>query len=111
MENDKRTYYVSVQAGSIMENKGDTAFEFEISATEDDVADLQERFDMLSDLDNSSAFRAILPAVPYHQDSALDGYDYTLTDIYRKLYDLGNEETRQTIAGMDAIGEQEPPIT
>ncbi|TMV46674.1 hypothetical protein FE783_25535 [Paenibacillus mesophilus] len=107
---EKKTYYVSVQAGSVLENEGDTAYEFEIVATEQDVEDLMERFGMLSDADNSSAFRAHLPGVPYHQDSVHDSYDETLTDIYRKLYDLGTEETKKTITGMGSIGEQKPPV-
>lgn len=108
---EKKTYYVSVQAGSVLENEGDAAYEFEIVATEREVEDLMEQFGMLSDADNSSSFRAYLPGVPYHQDSEHDGYDYTLTQIYRRLYDLGTEETKHTIAKMGSIGEQEPPVS
>lgn len=108
---EKKTYYVSVQAGSVLENEGDASYEFEIVASEQEVEDLMERFGMLSDADNSSAFRAHLPGVPYHQDSEHDGYDYTLTQIYRRLYDLGTEETKDTIANMRSIGEQKPPVS
>lgn len=108
---DKKTYYVSVQAGSVLENEGDAAYEFEIVATEDEVDDLIERFEMLSDADNSTAFRAILPALPYHQDVEHDTYDWALTDIYRRLYELGTEETKRVIADMAPVGEQERPVT
>lgn len=107
---EKKTYYVSVQAGTIMANQGDAAYEFEIMATDQQVDDLIESFDMLSDADNASAFRAHLPGVPYHQDNESDAYDTALTHIYRKLYELGTEETKQTIAGMAPIGEQERPV-
>ncbi|MDF2658616.1 MAG: hypothetical protein K0Q94_1407 [Paenibacillus sp.] len=107
---DKKKYYVSVQAGSVLENQGDAAYEFEIFATEPEVDDLIERFGMLSDQDNASGFRAHLPGVPYHQDAEHDGYDYVLTEVYRKLYELGTEETKHTIAGMGSIGEQDRPV-
>lgn len=107
---DKKTYYVSVQAGSVLENEGEAAYEFEIVATEQEVEQLQEKFDELSDADNSLALRAHIPGIPYHQDEASDNYDYWLTDIYRMLYDLGTEETKQTIANMGSIGEQPRPI-
>jgi hypothetical protein len=107
---EKKTYYVSVQGESVLENEGDAAYEFEIVATEQDVEDLMEQFGMLSDADNTLSLRAHIPGVPYHQDSEHDSYDVTLTQIYRKLYDLGNEETKQTIAGMGSIGEQKPPV-
>lgn len=106
---DKKTYYVSVQAGSVLENQGDAAYEFEIVASERDIDLLEEQFGLLSDWDNSSAFRAHLPGVPYHQDREQDGYDYTLTEVYRMLYKLGTDETKRTIAQMLPVGEQEPP--
>jgi hypothetical protein len=107
---DKKTYYVSVQAGSVLENQGEAAYEFEIVATEQDVDLLLERFGELSDADNALAVRSHLPGLPYHQDSDSDLYDYSLTEIYRVLYDLGTEETKETIANMGAIGEQSKPI-
>ena len=82
---EKKTYYVSVQAGSVLENKEDAAYEFEIVATEQEVEQLAEQFEMLSDADNATAARGILPGVPYHQDDEQDIYDHTLTDIYRRL--------------------------
>jgi hypothetical protein len=107
---EKKTYYVSVQAGTVLENEGDAAYEFEIQATEQEVEDLIETFGLLHDLDNTTAVRGISPAVPYHQDQANDDYDTVLTQVYRKLYELGNEETKQIIANMGMIGEQERPV-
>ncbi|PYI54587.1 hypothetical protein [Paenibacillus flagellatus] len=107
---EKKTYYVSVQAGTVLENEGDAAYEFEIQATEAELDDLVESFELLSDLDNDSAARALNPFEDYSQDEENDNYDITLTQIYRKLYDMGTEQTRRTIAGMGMIGEQEKPI-
>lgn len=107
---EKKTYYVSVQAGSVLENEGDAAYEFEIVASEQEVEALMEQFGTLSDADNATAFRAHLPGVPYHQDAELDGYDTALTEVYRTLYELGTEETKQTIADMLPVGERKPPV-
>lgn len=106
---DKKTYYVSVQAGTVLDNREDAAYEFEIRATDEEVDDLIESFELMSDLDNGTAARS-LQVKDYSVDQAGDNYDIALTQIYRKLYELGTEETKQTIAAMLPVGEQERPV-
>jgi hypothetical protein len=98
---DKRTYYVSVQSRSILPQQGDGAYEFEIAATEEEIAKLSAMFKEWEGFDNSTLFRAPIPGLAYHHDIENDGYDDLLKQIYRALYDLGTEETRNHIGGMD----------
>lgn len=49
---DKKTYYINVGTGEVLEDKGALSFEFEISATEEEIDKLQELFE---ETDNSSA--------------------------------------------------------
>lgn len=100
---DKKTYYVSVQAETIMENQGDSAYEFEIKATDREIGLLQEMFEMKEDTDNLSAIRAHIPYVQYHDDPENDSYDEWLQAIYRKLYELGTPETKQHIESMGIL--------
>jgi hypothetical protein len=101
---DKKTYYVSVQAESIMENQGDAAYEFVIVADDREIGELQELFDALEDADQMTAIRAHIPYVQYHDDPENDDYDAQLTAVYRKLYELGTPETKRHIESMGVLG-------
>ncbi|MCC3377136.1 hypothetical protein [Cohnella sp. REN36] len=97
---EKKRYFISVQARTIMLNQGDAAYELEIQATDDEVDKLNELFESLEEFDQSTYFRAHYPGIPYHHDKANDGYDYFLREIYNTLYDLGTDETRQHISAI-----------
>jgi hypothetical protein len=99
----KKRYYVSVQAGAVMENQGDAAFELEIEATEQDVLALKKLMEQKHATDFDTFFRAHMVAVPYHYDRENDDYDAHLKEIYSMIYRLGTEETREHIQSMGLI--------
>ncbi|BBH20106.1 hypothetical protein Back11_14510 [Paenibacillus baekrokdamisoli] len=98
---DKRRYYVSVQARSVMHNQGDAAYELEINATTEEVEKLMELFNEWEEFDEQTFFRAQIPTIPYHHDSENDGYDYFLKDIYKAIYQMGTDETKSHISSMN----------
>ncbi|MEI7026926.1 hypothetical protein [Paenibacillus sp. y28] len=102
-EQDKKTYYVSVQANTVLDDKGAAAFEFEIEATDEDIEKLEELFEYKIDADDGSALRSHLPAIPYHIDEENDAYDASLREIYRQIHHLGTLETKQHIESMDIL--------
>ncbi len=95
---EKRTYYISVQDGMISQHPGASPWEFQISATDEDVILLREYFDQLYSEDWINFFRAHVPAVEYHHDSSNDKMDELRRNIYQMLYRLGNEETKTFIS-------------
>lgn len=103
MDKVKKTYYISVQADSILLNKGDAAFEFEIEATEKEVVELQELFDGKEQSDNYAFGRAHVPWKPYHEDESNDVYDKYLLEIYRTIHRLGTPETKRHIERMNIL--------
>ncbi len=100
---DKRKYYVSVQAATILENQSEAAYEFEIEATPKEAAKLGELLEIQKDFDFESFFRTPIPAIPYHHDAANDGYDETTQLVFAKLHELGTMETRQHIEQMGVL--------
>lgn len=100
---DKQKYYVSVQAGTIMSNQGEAAYELEIKATPEEIEKLKELFEERTGFDDLSFFRAHLPGIPYHLDEENDGHDYYLASIYRMIYDLGTQETQEFIKTMNVL--------
>lgn len=101
---EAHTYYVSVQAGTILDNQGDAAYEFQIQATEEEVNYLNNLLMDLQDWDLATNLRTHLPAIPYHEDEENVGYDSTLKKIYAYIHKLGDEEAKRTIDAMDLEG-------
>jgi hypothetical protein len=97
---DKRRYYVSVQAGTVLAGQGDSGYEFEIDATVEQVDQLQRQFEQLSERSEAAMFRATAVTIPYHHDAENHAYDDSLIDIYKALHKLGTEETKRHIEKM-----------
>ncbi|TCZ77060.1 hypothetical protein E0485_11365 [Paenibacillus albiflavus] len=103
----KKTYYVSVQAGTVMSHQGDAAYELEIEATASEKARLEMLFGAKMSYDDSSSIRAVLPGIPYHVDDENDKYDAVLQEVYRLLYELGTTETKNHISSMHILSQEE----
>jgi hypothetical protein len=100
---DKHTYYISVQSGSINEDIGATPFEFQVRASEKEIEKLQELFEEQKLEENSVFQRAVIPAIPYHNDAENDQYDENLKRIYSMIYELGNSATKKHIESMNIL--------
>lgn len=100
---ERKRYYVSVQARRIMENQGDAAYELEIEATPEEIGYLQEIFDKMASVEHSAYWRAHIPGVPYHHDDENDATDAYLKDVYRLLFTLGTDETKEHIMSMNIL--------
>lgn len=100
---EKRRYYISVQAKSILEEQGEAAYELEMDATPEEAEKLKVLFDELDDFDNATFFRTPIPGIPYHHDSENDGYDYSLKEVYNFIYHLGTEDTKAHILTMNIL--------
>lgn len=98
---DKKRYYVSIQSRSIMYNQGDAAYELEIDATKEDVEKLTELFNQWEDADEKTFFRAHIPVIPYHHDTENDVYDNLLKEIYKTIYQMGTDQTKNHISSMN----------
>ncbi|MDF2671576.1 MAG: hypothetical protein K0R67_3882, partial [Paenibacillus sp.] len=84
---DKKTYYISVQAGNILEDPEAAAFEFEIVASDIQVAQLQDMMDEWSQADShsvSSMFGYMSDKKP--AEARVEEYDEGLSRIYRFIH-------------------------
>jgi hypothetical protein len=100
---NKKTYYVSVGSGDIVQMDHVSDFEFEIQASEDELNELEELFEAKEEADTDSAVRAVTPYKEYHLDEENDRYDANLKDIYAMLYKLGSSNTRSHIESMNIL--------
>jgi hypothetical protein len=65
---------------------------FQIQATDKEVRQLKELFHEIKKADWKTYGRAQVPFLEYHHDPHNDEYDDKLREIYKMLYELGNEE-------------------
>jgi hypothetical protein len=105
MESEKKTYYISMANGEIMQTSTASPWNFKIEATDQEIIKLREFFDQNYSADWQSFFRAHVPYVQYHYDRENDAYDKTLEEIYRMIFELGDESAKEHIRSIGILPE------
>ncbi|MEW9698612.1 hypothetical protein [Paenibacillus sp. SI8] len=100
---DKKTYYINVGTGEVLEDKEALNYEFEIMANEEEIDQLQELFEETDNTSQSSYESSYLPWRVYYNNESNQDYDYYLTEVYRALHRLGTEETKRHIESMHIL--------
>ncbi len=100
---DKNKYYVSVQAGTVIQDQSASAYEFEIEATPKEADQLLELMEIGEDAELKNFIRAGTPYIPYHNDRENDVHDEHLKHVYQVIYTLGTAETKKHIEKMNIL--------
>lgn len=103
MDQQKRTYYISIGAGEIMSTPSASPWEFKIQANDDEITRLREIFDSSQDNSIDDFLRAHVPYVEYSHDPTNDQYDQNLIRIFSMIYKLGDQEAQQHIESMGIL--------
>jgi hypothetical protein len=103
---EKKTYFINIGTGEISQSSTDSAWNFKIEASDDEIIMLRELFDQNYSTEWQSFFRAHVPYVQYHHDRENDAYDDTMIQAYRIIYNLGDNEARAHISSMGILKEQ-----
>ncbi|OXM15322.1 hypothetical protein [Paenibacillus herberti] len=101
-EGQRKTYYVAVGAGQVLEDSEAAAYELAIYATEEEKDGLKALFAELSSMDEASMVH--FHRSPFGSASLEEinqGYEGILKQIYTLVNRLGTEETRRHIATMN----------
>lgn len=99
----KKTYYITVNDGEISQSSTSSPWNFKIEATDDEIIELRELFDQNYSTEWEGFYRAHVPYLQYHFDRQNDKYDEGLTQIYRAIYRLGDEEAKNHIGNMGIL--------
>jgi hypothetical protein len=100
----RKPYYISVQAGQILEDPEAAAYELEIMANPEDISRLQELFEELASMDEAQV--AHFHYNPYESasnDQINSGTDGIIQRIYRQLYECGTDSTKKHIEEMQIL--------
>ncbi|MCP3028305.1 hydrolase [Halobacillus sp. A5] len=99
----KQPYYVNIGTREISINHDANNDDFVIYADEGDLLLLREMFDEMYNSDTRAFFRAHVPFDPYHRDQANDEFDEGMKSAFRKIHELGDEQTKSHIASMGVL--------
>ena len=94
---ERKTYYISLGEGNISQVRSANSWDYQIKATDEEITRLREIFDQNYSADWQGFFRAHIPYIEYHFDRDNDAYDNGLQQIYKMIYELGDEETKAHI--------------
>lgn len=101
---ERKPYYVSVQAGQILEDPEAAAYELEIIVNEEEHTRLRELFGELSSMDEAEMYH--FTSHPYGTASNSEinaGYDELIQRIYKQLYEFGTDTTKRHIESMQLL--------
>ncbi|OBZ12400.1 MULTISPECIES: hypothetical protein [Bacillales] len=101
---ERKPYYVSVQAGQILEDPQAAAYELEIIVNEEEHTRLRELMDELSSMDEAEMFHFSHHPYGSASDSEINGgYDELIQRIYKQLYEHGTDATKRHIESMQLL--------
>jgi rubrerythrin len=100
---DKKTYYVTVQYGEIMEDPTAFNYDFVIEANEEEHDQLQELFEDTADAELATYSHGYTLSLSTYYNDENTSYDNSLKEIYKKLHELGTAETKEHIEKMNII--------
>ncbi|MCF6136744.1 hypothetical protein [Pseudalkalibacillus berkeleyi] len=105
---EQHHYYVTLQAGisnaEVRSNKGESSYDFEIMANENEAALLRDLLEEANNADrigyvHSHFFSNVIDAAD--RDNMI--YDRLLNEIYLTIYDLGTSRTKKDIEEMGIL--------
>jgi len=95
---EKNIYYVSLKSKEISNRENLTEAQYEISATKSEVHRLQSYLDRCKEFEEEES-RSMLNPFTFTEDRAAHReYNENLNTVLNMIYDLGTEETRDSIA-------------
>ncbi|SFJ39254.1 hypothetical protein SAMN04487936_10217 [Halobacillus dabanensis] len=100
---NKEKYFINMGTREISLNHDANNDDFIIYATEDEVKALREVFDEIYNSDVRSFYRSHIPFMPYHLDQDNDNSDVDMKTAFQKIYDLGDEMTKDHITKMGIL--------
>lgn len=103
MDSEKQTYYISIGKGEIFSTPNVSPWQFKISATDQEIKQLRSIFNDNDENSVGDYIRSHIPIMQYHNDPTNDRYDQNLVQIYRLLYELGDQEAKEHIESMGIL--------
>lgn len=100
---ERKKYFVSLQSREISQTIVGNNADFTIYATDDEVRMLRKKMDNIYDAEVDTYWRAHVPIMPYHKDASNERYDQSLTEVFKMIYTLGDEQAKQFVSESEVL--------
>ncbi len=101
---NKKRYFVTISTKEIRETSvPDNGVEFEIIANQNEKEDIEALFKEKDQDSKNASMYLTKPFNEWGADDERSRYDDHMLNLYRKLYELGTEETKEKIDELGII--------
>lgn len=94
---EKNTYYVSLQGRSLLEEQGAAPYEWVIRATPEEADMISHMLEQIDEKETSSFIAYTFPWPDTPEEDVNANYQSNVNELYRQIYRLGTEETREQL--------------
>lgn len=102
-----QTYYVSVVGRSVLPEQGAAPYEWVIQATSEEVDELRNMLFQVGDIAEHDFINYVFPWPDTPEENANAEYSTQMQQVYREIYHLGTEETRQGMERLNMLNQFE----
>lgn len=101
---DKKRYFVTIDTQEIRETSiPDGNIEYEIIASKNEIKELRELFSQKDDNAKKAVEYIGKPFDEWGADEERESYDQYLINVYKRIYKLGTEDTKDKINKLGII--------
>ena len=99
----KQKYYINLASHEISEENYQGTANFCIYADDEEIEQLRSILNTMDEENFTTFWRAHVPFVEYHNDTANYNYDQNLMGAFQMMHDLGDDETKEHIQTMGIL--------
>lgn len=103
---EKKKYYVNLQSREISQMKYHNNDAFTIYATQEEIRLLRKKLDNVYEAEVDTFWRSHVPILPYHNDQSNDRYDKNITEAFKMIYQLGDDQARIYMEESGVLGDR-----
>lgn len=90
----KKTFYVSVQGRSVLEDQEAAAYEWVIEATPEEAEELRRKLSSSAEADEDGFMDFVFPWPDTPEDGVHARYSERINRVFQEIYRLGTSDTR-----------------
>lgn len=100
------TYYIDIENKVIHQTPEAAEWHFKIFAPEEEAAKISDELRKNHNADLKTYVRSHIPFLEYHHDPQNDEYDEAIENVYKMIYQYGDEEAKEHIERMGILSEE-----
>lgn len=102
---EKQKYYVNIPH-YVMNQVRFSDQDFVVYASKEEALEIRALLDRIHEAEIGTFWRSHIPFMPYHRDPSNEQYDQSLTTLFQKIYELGDEQARNYVTESGVLSDR-----